>query len=159
MKIQRFVAGAIAALFTVAVALVSAPAASAWPSTGGWGTAQKLYDGAGTLVQTWTVKDLKKSSDPISYPQQVGDLWEANVTVDADQGNIQPIIPFFNARSTSGANYREIWWVPTAQGVNPGVIPSGGQTVGKLYFDVYGDAPSSVVYDNGVQPLLVWAGA
>jgi hypothetical protein len=156
VKIRTFVVGAIATLSTAAVTLISAPLASAWPTVDGFGAPLSLYDGAGTLVQTWTVKDLKKSSDTIFYPQMVGDLWEANVTVNADQGNILPIIPFFNARAASGMNYREIWWVPTAQGVDPSVIPSSNQTTGKLYFDVYGEAPNSVVYNDAVQDLLIW---
>ena len=34
--------------------------------------------------------------------------------------------------------------------------PPGGSTTGKLYFDVVGDTPNSVVYNDGVQDLLVW---
>ena len=34
--------------------------------------------------------------------------------------------------------------------------PPGGQSSGKLYFDVVGDVPNSVVYNDGVQDLLVW---
>ena len=32
----------------------------------------------------------------------------------------------------------------------------GGTSAGKLYFDVVGDVPNSVVYNDGVQDLLVW---
>ena len=39
-----------------------------------------------------------------------------------------------------GANYRVI----------------GGAVPGKLYFDVVGDVPNSVVYNDGVQDLLTW---
>lgn len=39
-------------------------------------------------------------------------------------------------------------------GVAP--APPGGQTTGKLYFGVVGDVPNSVVYNDGVQDLLVW---
>jgi hypothetical protein len=44
------------------------------------------------------------------------------------------------ARAQSGANYRVI----------------GGTVPGKLYFDVVGDVPNSVVYNDGVQDLLTW---
>jgi hypothetical protein len=50
------------------------------------------------------------------------------------------MMPMFNARAESGANYRVI----------------GGTVPGKLYFDVVGDVPNSVVYNDGVQDLLTW---
>ena len=83
---------------------------------------------------TYTVTGLSPSSDAVPHS---GQLYEATVTVDG--GGI-PIAPAFNARAESGANYRYI----------------GGGAPGKLYFDVVGDAPNSVVYNDGVQDLLVW---
>jgi hypothetical protein len=59
--------------------------------------------------------------------------------VTTDGGGI-PIAPAFNARAESGANYRYI----------------AGGAPGKLYFDVVGDTPNSVVYNDGVQDLMVW---
>jgi hypothetical protein len=50
------------------------------------------------------------------------------------------MVTMFNARAQSGANYRFI----------------GGGAPGKLYFDVVGDVPNSVVYNDGVQDLLTW---
>jgi hypothetical protein len=63
-------------------------------------------------------------------------LYEATVT---NEGGV-PIAALFNARSESGQNYRII----------------GGGIPGKIYFDVVGDTPNSVVYNDGVQDLLVW---
>lgn len=83
---------------------------------------------------TYTVNGLSPSSDAVPHN---GQLYEAAVTVDG--GGI-PIVPMFNARAESGANYRVI----------------GGGVPGKLYFDVVGDTPNSVVYNDGVQDLLVW---
>jgi hypothetical protein len=51
-----------------------------------------------------------------------------------------PITSLFNARAESGQNYRVI----------------GGAIPGKVYFDVVGDTPNSVVYNDGVQDLMVW---
>ena len=65
-----------------------------------------------------------------------GQLYEASVTAE---GGI-PMMSMFNARAESGANYRVI----------------GGAIPGKLYFDVVGDVPNSVVYNDGVQDLLTW---
>ena len=80
---------------------------------------------------TYTVHGLNPSSDAVFHN---GQLYEANVTFE---GGI-PIAPMFNARAESGANYRVI----------------GGGLPGKLYFDVVGDIPNSVVYNDGVQDLL-----
>jgi hypothetical protein len=46
--------------------------------------------------------------------------------------------------------------VATPQGVNPAALGQGQRSTGKLYFDVVGAAPNSVVYNNGVQDLLIW---
>jgi hypothetical protein len=82
---------------------------------------------------TYTVDGLKPSSDAVPHN---GQLYEANVKAE---GGI-PIMTMFNARAQSGANYRVI----------------GGSIPGKLYFDVVGDVPNSVVYNDGVQDLLTW---
>jgi hypothetical protein len=82
---------------------------------------------------TYTVLGLKPSSDAVFHN---GRLYEATVNVD---GGI-PIAPMFNARAESGQNYRVV----------------GGGLPGKIYFDVVGDTPNSVVYNDGVQDLLVW---
>ena len=43
----------------------------------------------------------------------------------------------------------------TAQGVNPATIAQGEKTTGKVYFDVTGDKPTTVVYNSGGRDLLV----
>ena len=94
----------------------------------------------------YTVKGLKPSSDPVPHN---GRLYSATVTVEGVGGWANPIVGFFNARAESGANYRVIGGgVPSA--------PPGETTTGKLYFDVVGDVPNSVVYNDGFQDLLVW---
>lgn len=94
----------------------------------------------------YTVKGLKPSSDPVPHN---GQLYSATVTVEGVGGWANPITAFFNARAESGANYRVIGGgLPSA--------PPGGTTTGKLYFDVVGDVPNSVVYNDGMQDLLVW---
>ena len=82
---------------------------------------------------TYTVQGLRPSSDAVFHN---GRLYEANVTND---GGV-PIAALFNARAESGQNYRII----------------GGGIPGKIYFDVVGDTPNSVVYNDGVQDLMVW---
>lgn len=94
----------------------------------------------------YTVKGLKPSSDPVPHN---GQLYSATVKVEGLGGWANPITAFFNARAESGANYRVI-----GGGLPP--APPGATTTGKLYFDVVGDVPNSVVYNDGMQDLMVW---
>lgn len=109
----------------------------------------------GDVVQAWTIKDLKPSSDVIPY-QVVGTLWEATATDSAVRGTVQPIVSNLNARARSGQTYRVLFGVATPQGVNPAALVQGQQTTGKVYFDVTGDVPDSVVYNAGGSDLAVW---
>lgn len=84
---------------------------------------------------TYTVMGLNPSSDPVPHN---GQLYEAMVTVDTP--GAVPMVSMFNARAENGANYRVI----------------GGTVPGKLYFDVVGAVPNSVVYNDGVRDLLAW---
>jgi hypothetical protein len=69
------------------------------------------------------------------------------------QGTVVPVVPFFNARAENGANYRVLANVSSLSGAP---LPEGSTTDAKIYFDVVGDAPNSVVYNNGAQDLLAW---
>ncbi len=109
----------------------------------------------GTVVQEWTVADLKPSSDVIPYPV-AGTLWEATATDTAVEGSVIPIVSNFNARARSGQTYRVLFGVATPQGVNPSTLVQGESTTGTIYFDVTGDAPDSVVYNAGGPDLAVW---
>ncbi|WP_142389935.1 DUF1942 domain-containing protein, partial [Mycobacterium sp. shizuoka-1] len=62
----------------------------------------------------------------------------------------------FNARAAGGANYPVLWQAATPQGISGATLQQGDTSWGKLYFDVTGPAPTSVVYNNGVEDLLVW---
>ena len=96
----------------------------------------------------YTVRDLSPSSDPVPHN---GQLYEATVTVDAFGSWATPMVPMFNARAENSAMYR----VLADAGVG-GAVPPGGSTTGKLYFDVVGDVPNSVVYNDGVRDVLAW---
>jgi hypothetical protein len=106
-------------------------------------------------VQRWTVSSLNKSTDEIPYPVQ-GTLWEATATDEALQGTAVPIVSNLNARGRNGENYRVLFQVATPQGVNPAALAQGEMASGKVYFDVTGDMPDSVVYNAGGDDLLVW---
>jgi len=148
----------LAAAATVAAAgsigIIGAPIASAEdPTTTFIGSQAKLVDG--NVVQGWTITGLKTSSDPIPYPV-AGTLWEATATDEALEGGATPIVSNLNARARSGQTYQALFGVATPQGVNPSTLTQGEKTTGKVYFDVTGDTPDSVVYNAGGQDLLVW---
>ncbi|TFV54352.1 DUF1942 domain-containing protein, partial [Mycobacterium sp. PS03-16] len=109
----------------------------------------------GNVVQGWTVTGLKQSTDAIPY-QVRGTLWEATATDEAIQGSVTPIVSNFNARAANGETYRVLFQVPTPQGVNPATLAQGQETTGKLYFDVTGAQPDSVVYNTGGQDVALW---
>ncbi|WP_415794976.1 MPT63 family protein, partial [Mycolicibacterium frederiksbergense] len=117
------------------------------------GSQAELVDG--NVVQGWTVTGLKVSTDTIPYQPQ-GTLWEATATDHAIQGSAIPIVSNFNARARDGQTYRALFGVATAQGVNPATLAQGQQTSGKVYFDVTGSAPDSVVYATNATDLIVW---
>ncbi len=142
--------------------IVCAPFASAdaaepaAPSTQSLGGQAKLVNG--DVIQGWTISNLQPSSDTI--PHQVnGTLWEATATDHALQGSVTPIVSNINARAADGQTYRALFGAATPQGVNPATIPQGEQTSGKVYFDVTGSTPSSVVYNSGGEDLAVWTQA
>ena len=134
MKIHKIVGAVAAAAITLSFGAITAAPAGAANNIKLFGQPESINDLAtgGPLI-TYTVHGLKPSSDAVFHN---GRLYEATVTND---GGI-PIAALFNARAESGANYRVI----------------GGGIPGKLYFDVVGDTPNSVVYNDGVQDLLVW---
>jgi hypothetical protein len=63
---------------------------------------------------------------------------------------------FFNARAADGQSYRVL--VQTfAPDLSISPLDQGGESTGKIYFDVTGPAPTEVLYDDG-EDQLVWAG-
>ena len=153
MKITAITAALAATVAASGAVGIGAPIAFAETSTQTIGSQGKLVDG--DVIQAWTISNLKPSTDVI--PHQVsGTLWEATATDQAVQGAATPIVSNINARARSGQTYRALFGVATAQGVNPATLGPGQETTGKVYFDVTGDKPDSVVYIAGGQDLLVW---
>ena len=146
-------AGAAAA---AVIALSAAPVGSS-ATVQPFGARETLSDAGGAAVTAYTVTNLRPSSDRIPWPV-MGRLYEATVTVEAERGTVTPILPMFNARAASGQTFRVLANVATPQGVSPATLMQGGKSTGKIYFDVTGETPNSVVYNNGVTDLLVWVG-
>lgn len=157
VKTKSISTAVIAAAAAVAIGLAAAPSAFAddesTVTTTTVGQQAKLTNG--DVVQAWTITGLKPSTDEIPYAPQ-GTLWEATATNEAVQGSVQPIVSNLNARAADGQVYRVLFGVATPQGVNPAPLAQGEKTSGKVYFDVTGAAPDSVVYNAGGQDLLVW---
>jgi len=144
----------IAIAVPVCVGAVSVPVACADESViHQLGSPAQLVNG--DVVQAWTVTSLKPSGDSIPYPV-AGTLWEAAATDVAVSGTVQPVVSNLRARAHSGQTYWVLFGVATPQGVNPAALSQGQQTTGKVYFDVTGDVPDSVVYNAGGPDLVVW---
>ncbi|CAN3132223.1 MPT63 family protein [Mycobacterium sp. smrl_JER01] len=136
------------------VGVAVAPVASAEDSTiHHFGSAAEIVNGS--VVQEWTISGLRPSEDAIPH-RVVGTLWEAAATDTAVQGSVVPMVPNFNARARNGQTYRVLWGAATPEGVNPSVLGQGEKATGKVYFDVTGEAPESVVYSAGGTDLAVW---
>lgn len=157
MKPTKISVAAAAAAAAAAIALSGAPIGSA-ASVQPFGAEETLVDPTGMMESTYTVTGLRASSDTIPW-QVMGDLYEATVTVTSERGTVTPMIPWFNARAASGQTYRVLNQVATPQGLNPRGLAPGEESTGKIYFDVVGDVPNSVVVNDGVEDLLLWVGS
>lgn len=149
-KVQWWGVGFFAA--AGAAACVLAPAA--WADTPNQVTMDSEVDVAGG--QSWKVEELEPSSDTIPY-KPAGTLWEAEATAEFAQGGV-PLVPGFSARA-GAVRYPVLWSVPTAKGFNPATLPPGGETEGKIYFDVTGLAPDAVVYNRDGRDVAIWVEA
>ena len=136
MKFNKLATSVGIAAVAIGIAAGTVSPASAASNIKPFGQPETLLDPVtGFPTITYTVEGLNPSSDAVPHN---GQLYEATVNVEAR--GAAPMVPMFNARAESGANYRVI----------------GGTVPGKLYFDVVGDVPNSVVYNDGVQDLLTW---
>jgi hypothetical protein len=139
---------------TVLFGIGAVPPASAAGNVQVVGIEELLTDPNGTEI-AYTVTKIVPSGDPVAYPVG-GQLYEATVMARALRGTVVPVVPFFNARAEGGANYPALVQVSSLSGAP---LFEGNTTKGKVYFDVVGDAPNSVVYDNGPEDLLTWVQA
>ena len=140
----------IAAVSVVAAAAVSA----APPNIQGFGTSEPLIDGP--LVTTYTVSNLQPSSMAIPGYTPKGTLYQADITAKSDGGVVTPMVRDFSARGPNGQTYKLIDKVEVPNGLNPAPIPQGNESTGTLYFDVTGAPPNGVVYNDGLQDILMW---
>ena len=146
---------AIGAAGIAAVSVVAAATASAAPpNIQGFGTSEPLIDGP--LVTNYTVSNLQPSNVAIPGYTPKGTLYQADITVRSDGGLVTPMVNDFIARGPNGQNYRVIDKVQAPGSLNPAPIPQGSESTGTLYFDVTGAPPNGVVYNDGMQDILIW---
>lgn len=142
MKIEKMAIEKIAAVTATVIALgiagVNAAPAWATDSVRVFGEQETLNGPNGLPYIGYAVGKLKPSSDPVPHN---GRLYSAKLTIDGFGGSYPPFIERFGARAESGDFYPSIW---------------GASNGGRLYFDVVGDVPNSVVFNDGTRDLLAW---
>jgi uncharacterized protein DUF1942 len=155
MKVTKTAIKTAAAAGGIAVASVfAATPASAAPNIQGFGTSEPLIDGP--LVTNYTVSNLQPSNVAIPGYTPKGTLYQADVTARSDGGLVTPMVNNFIARGPNGQNYRVIDKVGAPNGLNPAPIAQGNESTGTLYFDATGAPPNGVVYNDGMQDVLMW---
>jgi hypothetical protein len=149
--ITRLARAVTAGAVAVGIAAATVAPASATDNIKIFGEQMRLNNPGGKPFIGYTVTDFGPSNDPVPHR---GTLYGATLIVDGFNDWALPMIGLFNARARSGQGYPLI---PNAPGVISGAwVPPGGVSVGKLYFDVTGDEPNSVVYNDGFRDILAW---
>ena len=138
MRIAKLAGVAAAAAVTFGLGAVNAAPASATDSIRVFGEQEQLNGPNGLPYIGYTVGKLRPSSDPVPHN---GKLYSAKLTIDGFGGSYPPSINQFGARAESGEFYPSIW---------------GASNGSKLYFDVVGDIPNSVVWNDGTRDILAW---
>ena len=157
MKITRMIVTALATTIMVTIGVTVAPIASAvYPTVGKLGSEMTMTDTVGQVVVSWTVSDLKSSTDVMPGYPVAGKLWEATATVNAVSSSVTPAISQFNAVAPNQAIYRVLWQTASPTNISGATIPQGAQATGKIHFDVTGPPPTTVTMNNGMEDLLIW---
>jgi len=152
VKIKKLTRPVGAAAIAFGIAAATVVSASAADNIQKFGVRETINDYAtGAPLIGYTVQNLSPSSDAVPHN---GQLYEATLTVDAMNGWQTPMIGLFNARAENSQLYQLIPYAPG--GISGAAVPPGGSSTGKLYFDVVGAVPNSVVYNDGIRDILAW---
>jgi Domain of unknown function (DUF1942) len=138
VRITKLAGIAAATAITFGIGVVNVAPALATDNIKTFGEQERLNGPNGLPYIGYTVNNLAPSTDPVAHN---GTLYAATLMVDGFGGNTNPMIERFGARPQSGAFYPAIW---------------GASNMGKLYFDVVGDVPNSVVWNDGIRDILAW---
>lgn len=156
MKLSKTAAKTAAGAAGIAALSFLSPATAAAeePEIQPLGAPGQLEDGP--MATTYTVSNLGPANVAIPGYQPQGKLYQADVTARADRGTVTPLVNDFNARAATSTTYHVVNNVPVPGGIPPTPIAQGNQANGKIYFDVTGPPPDGVVYNDGVQDVLIW---
>ena len=150
---MKKLAGVIAAVaISFGIGAVTVVPASATDNIKTFGEQARINDwGTGAPMIGYTVMNFSPSSDPVPH---YGDLYEATLTVQSFGGWVNPMIERFVARAESGDGDPVLLYAPG--GISGAQVPPGASTTGTLYFDVIGDLPNSVAWNDGTRDILAW---
>ena len=151
MRVNKL-AGVVAAT-AVAFGFGAATAAPAWATDNIkiFGEQMRISYTPGVPVIGYTVTNFGPSSDPVPHN---GTLYEATLSVASFGNWVNPKIEGFLARAESGDSDPVLLNAPGS--IGSGQIGPGGNSTGKLYFDVIGDVPNSVAWNDGTRDILAW---
>jgi len=141
---------AAAVLAAVAAIWLAAPA-GAVDNIKPFGDQIRVIDTVGNPVIGYTVTDFGPSTADVPH---AGQLYAATLTVQAYGTPANPAVIMFNARAESGEGYRAILEGPDV--ITAASVPAQSTSSGKLYFDVTGDTPNSVVLNDGMRDIFAW---
>ena len=138
MKVTKLAGAVAASAIVFGIGAATVPSAWATDNIRTFGE-QETLNGPNSLPYIgYTVKNLAPSSDPVPHN---GTLYAAQLVVDGFGTGTPPMIERFGARAQNGDFYPSIW---------------GASNMGKLYFDVVGEVPNSVVWNDGTRDILAW---
>ena len=138
MNIHKLAGTVAAVIVAVGVGTGTAAPASAADNIKIFGEQERLNGPNSQPYIGYTVFALKPSTAPVPHN---GKLYSARLMIDGFGGNADPMIGRFGARTEKGIFYPAIW---------------GASNGSKLYFDVVGPVPNSVVWNDGVRDILAW---
>ena len=138
MDVQKLMGAVAATVITLGIGLTAVPSASAADNIKTYGEEEALNGPNSQPYIGYTVYKLRPSNAPVPHN---GKLYSAKLKVNGYGGMADPGIGRFGARAESGAYYPAIW---------------GASNMNKLYFDVVGDVPNSVVWNDGMRDILAW---
>lgn len=151
MKTKKLAGVIAAAAIPFGIGAVSVAPASATDNIKIFGEQERISYIPGVPVIGYTVTNFGPSSAPVPHN---GQLYEATLNVVSFGDSVNPKIEGFMVRAESGDGDPVLRNAPG--GINAGQLPPGGSTTGKLYFDVIGDTPNSVVWNDGTRDILAW---
>lgn len=145
-------AGVVAATaITFGVGAIGIAPAWATDNIKPFGDPVRIVDKGGNAMIAYLAKDLNPSSDDVAHN---GQLYEATLIVQAYGVPADPRVTNFGARAESGEFYPMIAGAPG--GIDGAQLAPDTSVTGKLYFDVVGPVPNSVVWNDGMRDIIAW---